>query len=392
MKVKAILWSYSPQKDGACDVKIYASLQSKKRYYSTGFSVMPEQWDNKKGAVKKSCPGWQSMNAVIQKRMLEITEAMLQNTELPGISNAKAGSNSFLEFAATYIEEVRKGLHPIKESTCRNYSYALKRLEQYCEHVGAADLSFDDITIEFYFRFSNYLSDHHNCHKPGISKHVKQIKKWMGEALSRKLHSNLDFREKSFRVYKNTTSNKIYLNAEEITAIEQLDLFTMPAMERERDRFLISYYFLMRYSDSIRIRKDHFFQDKEQWYYRNMAQKTGRETILPVKPSVLLLLEKHNFDLSGDTNQEANRKLKMIASMAGITAIAQEGDKKGPKCNFVCTHTARRSAATNLALQNTSLKLIADLGGWDRVETLRLYLRASGIESARAAKDLPFFS
>lgn len=391
MKVKAVLWTYSPQKDGACDVKIYASTKGAKKYYSTGISILPEQWDNAKALVKRSCPGWQSMNAAIQRKMLEVTESLLNNGALPGIEKKTGTEGSLLRFAETYIDEVRKGLHNIKESTCRNYTYTLRRLEQYCERQGKKDLSFADVTVDFYFSFSRFLADEHACGKPGISKHVKQIKKWMGEAVNRKLHQNMDFKEKSFRVYKHTTSNKIYLNAEEIAAIERLELSTMPALERERDRFLVSYYFLIRYSDSVRIKKDFFFQNDEQWYYRNIAQKTGKDTILPVKPAVLKLMEKYNYDLSGDTNQEANRKLKMIASMAGIVAITQEGERKGPKCNFVCTHTARRSAATNLALQNVSLKLIADLGGWERVETLRLYLRASGIEAAKAAKDLDFF-
>ncbi|MCB0650919.1 MAG: hypothetical protein KDC85_06555 [Saprospiraceae bacterium] len=51
----------------------------------------------------------------------------------------------------------------------------------------------------------------------------------------------------------------------------------------------------------------------------------------------------------------------------------------------------RRSAATNLAPQNASVKIIADLGGWTDIRTLRTYLRASGLDSALVAKDLEFF-
>ncbi|MCB0653995.1 MAG: tyrosine-type recombinase/integrase [Saprospiraceae bacterium] len=57
----------------------------------------------------------------------------------------------------------------------------------------------------------------------------------------------------------------------------------------------------------------------------------------------------------------------------------------GPKWKFVTTHTARRSAATNLALQNVNIKIIADLGGWTDIRTLRSYLRASGLDSALVA-------
>ena len=77
--------------------------------------------------------------------------------------------------------------------------------------------------------------------------------------------------------------------------------------------------------------------------------------------------------------------------MAGIHTSANEGDRSGPKWKFVTTHTARRSAATHLALQGVNLKIIADLGGWEKIETLRSYLRASGLDSAEVAKDLDFF-
>ncbi len=147
----------------------------------------------------------------------------------------------------------------------------------------------------------------------------------------------------------------------------------------------------MRWSDSVRIRREWVFKHEERNLVRYSSQKTTTETIIPLKPEAERLLEKYNYNLGKTTNQEANRKLKLIAAMAGITAIDRDGEKEGPKCSFVATHTARRSAATNMYLQNVSLKLIADLGGWSRIETLKLYLRASGLETAIMATDLEFF-
>ena len=64
--------------------------------------------------------------------------------------------------------------------------------------------------------------------------------------------------------------------------------------------------------------------------------------------------------------------------------------KTRPKWSFVTPHTARRSAATNLYLQGVSLKMIADLGGWGDDGTLRVYLRASGLDTALVARELGF--
>ncbi|MBK7870879.1 MAG: tyrosine-type recombinase/integrase [Saprospiraceae bacterium] len=214
----------------------------------------------------------------------------------------------------------------------------------------------------------------------------------MNEAGTRGLHKNEAHKQKAFKVFKERTSNKIYLTESEIQKIIDLDLSTQPALGRERDRFLISYFFVMRYSDSVRIQRDLFFEEEGQYYYRNIAQKTNRESIIPVKPVAWQILQKYNFSMAGDTNQEANRKLKIIMAMAGLTEEAREGEKVAQKCVFVTTHTARRSAATNLYLKGTSLKIIADLGGWENAEVLRFYLRGSGMDSAKAAKDLDFLS
>lgn len=58
---------------------------------------------------------------------------------------------------------------------------------------------------------------------------------------------------------------------------------------------------------------------------------------------------------------------------------------------LVSTHTARRSAATNLVLDGVNFKTVADLGGWHRLETLQIYLRCSGLDTAIVAKDIAFF-
>lgn len=102
-------------------------------------------------------------------------------------------------------------------------------------------------------------------------------------------------------------------------------------------------------------------------------------------------MEKYQYKLPKTTNQEANRKIKLIAKMAGINTQAKEHIESGPKCNFVRTHTARRSAATNLAMQGVPLDFIAKLGGWKKLETLKKYLLASGLDVAMVAAEYEFF-
>jgi len=154
----------------------------------------------------------------------------------------------------------------------------------------------------------------------------KILKALMRLAMDKGLHNNAIFQHKLFKKVTVKT-NKIYLTKEEIKQIEDLDLSEEPSLDRERDRFLISYYFLTRYSDSVKIRKKDFFEKTGRLYLRYFQVKTDKECVVPAREAALSILEKQAYNLSGDTNQEANRKLKTICAMAEINILVQEGSK-----------------------------------------------------------------
>lgn len=388
MTVKAILWTYKPKNDGTCNIKFYVGIDGQKKYFRTKLAVLPSQFDAKKGQVKKNHPLYRAYNAQLNSRKLEIESLFVNGGSIQDINHKK--SASFLSFLADYIRDSEHGLTEINKPTCQTYKSLLTRLKQYCTTYKITDLSFDDINLTFYDNFKRFLIEGGICRAPGFSKHIKIIKSSMRLALDKGLHNNLDFQHKLFRRIPSKT-NKIYLTEEEIKQLEGLDLSHNESLDLEKDRFLISYYFLTRYSDSIKLRRKDFFEKADKQYLRYFQKKTGKECVVPVREAAWSILERRGFNLSGDTNQEANRKLKTIAAMAGISTPAEEGDRSEPKWRFVTTHTARRSAATHLALQGVNLKIIADLGGWEKVDTLRTYLRSSGLDSAEVAKDLDFF-
>lgn len=212
-------------------------------------------------------------------------------------------------------------------------------------------LTFERIDLDFYDDFKDFLFEGGKCGMAGFGKHIKILKALMRLAMDKGLHSNTIFQHKLFKKITVKT-NKIYLTKEEVQQLEDLELSDEPSLGVERDRFLISYYFLTRYSDSVKIRKKDFFEKGARTYLRYFQVKTGKECVVPAKEAALAILEERNYNLSGDTNQEANRKLKTICAMAGINTIVQEGDRSGPKWKLVTTHTARRSAATHLAMIN----------------------------------------
>lgn len=114
--------------------------------------------------------------------------------------------------------------------------------------------------------------------------------------------------------------------------------------------------------------------------------------MIPVRSKAAELLQKYNFDFGWGTNQQANRQVKMALAAAGLNDMVEQDGSLLPKSSLVTMHTARRSGATNLYLSGQfSLKTIADLGGWEDVKTLQVYLRCSNLDSAKLAASSSYF-
>jgi integrase len=322
---------------------------------------------------------------------MEIDRHYLNGGTHEEMENGRDGDkHSLLSFLQGFIGEIHRGRSQIRKSTGKNYQSLHSKLELYLDWRGKVDLHFDDINQSFYKDFVEFLLKDGSCTLAGAGKHIKNLKSIMNKALERKLHTNTAHQSKSFKVFR-IEPHKIFLTEEEIEKMAGLDLTDAPELEREKDRFLLAYYFLLRFSDVRRLKKSMFFENNGKKYLRIRHQKTDQEAIIPAKKEAIQLLEKHNYHLDFTANQVANRNLKLIAGLAGLTDITNQAGRSLPKAQFVTTHTARRSAATNLYLQGVSLKTIADIGGWRNIRSLMTYLKASGMDSARIASELDFF-
>lgn len=391
MKLKRILWKYQPHKDGRCDIKFYIYIHNKTKVYSSGLSVLPNHWDEVRGLVKKNHPLALAYNTQLQKLHLELEAHFLRGGTFQDFRKKEETPN-LIDYCKQVIQKAEKGLLPLAAGTLKSYRATRRRLKEYSAHHRDPDLSLGGIDMDFYHQFTAFLVDHCGCGLPGISKHIKIIKRLMAMSMEEKLHHNDIFRERAFKRPRTKTSTKIYLTTTEIEQLEGLDLSGQPILERERDRFLLAYWLLMRFSDVNRIRESLLFTNNGKQFIRYQSEKTDVEATLPIKQSALAIMKKYGFNFSFSSNVQANRELKTIAAMAGInTGVTQDG-RNGPKSSFVTTHTARRSAATNLYLEGVSLKMIADLGGWKDLQSLRTYLRASGLDTAQVAVDLDFFT
>ncbi|MEL6393938.1 MAG: phage integrase SAM-like domain-containing protein, partial [Bacteroidota bacterium] len=265
MTVRPILWTYKPRRDGSCNIKFYLSDEQGKKYVATRLYAMPFDWDKKIGRFKRTAAHWRQLNAVIEQEQNKLLGQLL------------GAESSLLQFIDKYIVECEQGVHNRSYNTWRQYVTHVGKLRAYCAESGLDDLSFTDIDLEFYNSYNAYLR-RQGLGTAGCDHQIKILRKFLRLSYNRGLHRNQIFENPLFRRIKYKVAPKIYLDEDEMTSFMSLDLPDR-VLGREQDRFIVSYFLLLRHGDSLKINRNHFFTRDGRMYFRNQAEKTGSISI-----------------------------------------------------------------------------------------------------------------
>jgi len=137
-----------------------------------------------------------------------------------------------------------------------------------------------------------------------------------------------------------------YLTSEEIKKLSDTE-FQSTDLERIRDIFLFACYTGLAYIDLKQLKGYHILKDTDDSYYiRKPRQKTDQESIVPLVPVAINILQKYSlindfrdFCWHVSANQKMNQRLKVIGPLAGIEKPLH-------------MHLARHSFATAVTLSN----------------------------------------
>lgn len=257
---------------------------------------------------------------------------------------------------------------------------------------------FDDIDMDFYDRFSAYLTEINN-QPNSVGKQIKCMKAILRSAIDKKLHTNRTFQNKKFTVQRLET-NSIYLTETELARIAALDLTGKKHLEIARDLFLIGCYTAQRISDYSKINKDSISNRSGFQAIELIQAKTGQRVIVPIKPELLKILKKYDFTAPYMVEQKLNQYIKKIGQMAGIdegvpiTEYSQGRKivKHVPKFTLIQSHTARRTGATLMYLAGILLPDVMKITGHKNVKQLMQYIRVTEEETASKLALHPYFS
>lgn len=305
----------------------------------------------------------------------------------------------FINSAGGQFNTERK--RPFHKATVSRFRVALQHLEAYTAHrrrkhtPGTWD--FTEVDMDFVAGFAVYLTKVKGYAANTVVKYGKTLR----EFLKRAKEEGHPVNEQVFArrlTLKEEPSEQVYLTPEELAAVYRMNLSHHPRLERVRDLFIVGAWTGLRFGDLSRLKPEHVEGNR----IRIPTAKTGKEVWIPLHPFVREIMAKYGGSVpEALSNQKANEYLKELLAavpelqanvMAGRTVAGFRREVARPKWQFVTTHTARRSFASNCYRSGIPARTIMGVTGHTTEQAFQRYIRLTNEEHADIMAASPLFS
>lgn len=384
--MKINFWLNFPKK-AESPIRIIINHRGKSYRQNSGLSCKTKDWS----VAKQRCS-----NAAVQDKMREIRnklEALLDDNSTE--RDILAALNS-LKIDSLRMPVRKAGMPTLWEyfSNVDGLSPAMCKLRRgayNCIHdLMGDDIDWQDVDSAFFFELKRKmvkakLSLNTQANYAGVLKSV------MKDGFRLKYHDCTDYED--FRI-RRELPDTIYLTEEELQMLWDVHLDS-ETEKKARDLFLLGVYTAARYSDCVNFSKKNLFGNK----FRYTQKKTGQSVIMPLSPKVKLLLQRNGGAAPQLSLPVYDRAIKSVAMKAGIIAQTEVTRTKGarhktdsaPKCDFIGSHTARRTGCTLLYKSGVPLKVCMYLSGHTSESNFLRYIRITKEEGADMLAKLDFF-
>lgn len=398
--------------------------------FSSGQNIDPVNWNSNKQRVKTNRITSENSQYNINE-LLDNLERITKNAYNSEIKNGipqpeilkkklteflhkndQAGKPDLYGLIDRFVNgEIKHRGNSKSKSTLRVYVGCKNHLQEF-EAVKKYTINFDAITLEFYYKFIEYLENRKTKYKAAIEatrktnlkskkiktpiidldtntigKYISKIKVFMGEAVELGYTTNMACRSKKFVVPKAAT-DAIYLNEKELDILYKHDLSQNARLEKVRDLFVFACYVGLRFQDYSTIKEENIIDVEGDLFVKVLTQKTSELVIIPCSPVVLDIFKKYGNNANklpaSISNQHFNEYIKEACKHAGLTdkgRLLAEPEKEIWEC--VSSHTARRSFATNYYLEGFPTIDLMKITGHKTEKAFLTYIRISKIDTAK---------
>lgn len=411
-------------------IYLRVSFRNEKFRHTTGISIETKAWNVEKQQVRElrgvSAKTFNLRLRTMREAAERVCDEVMTNPVTPTSAEfwkrfndrldgvAARAEMTFTEFFGEYVKRRRQNS---MWNTAKQYITAYRWLCEY-EKKTKTKVRFTDVSLRFYERFRAWFqAEGYSLNTLGTV--VKCFKVAYRDA--RDVDGLHDLHETEKRGFSsaNYPAKTVYLSLDELQRIADLEitpdtlLATFPELATEdnsqkanlarkaaslnviRNKFLLGAYTALRVSDFNHLRHVHVDGD----FFRITTQKTGAAVVIPIHPVIRKMMDE-GFDITTKvSDQKINKHIKEIARMAGITQLV-EGTKLVqhravvgyyPKCDIITTHTARRSAATNMYKAGIPSISIMRITGHTTEKAFMKYIKITAEENAELMAKNKFF-
>lgn len=336
---------------------------------STGESIDPEYWDEKKQRPKQNYRYYSRL-----KRNLDKMERDVENFRLDLIDKGVRPTREHFkeafraERAVTYAEAKEAFIEWMgvnrSERTVAKFLTTFRALERYKRP------SFTMFNKTFGEDFSTHLYGKGLVNN-SVGKYVSNVKTFLSFCYDRGWITT-DY----WRKYKilQEEADITYLTKEELHALETVEL--PETLDKVRGLFLFGCYTGLRFSDLSRFDKN-WIKNGEIVVH---MEKTRRPVRIPVLPQAQKLIDK---GLQKMVSQVANRGIKEACKIAGINdqviktrySAAKKVEIKKPKHEVISFHDARRTFIILSLEGGTRPEVLMDITGHKSYKDFKKYIK-----------------
>lgn len=294
-----------------------------------------------------------------------------------------------------------------EQGTISSHTTCLKCLQEF-DRINKRITYFEDINNKWYDEYVKFLLEEQEIFdnegeldyvKEPLSantigsKHMKNLKFIMKRAHKEGMSNSAEY-DRDYFIRPREDSFAIALSEIELHSIYKTPVLN----EKEqitKDLFLVGAYTCLRYSDFSIIKPNNFKtivrDGKTTEVIEKATHKTKDRTTIPILWDELKeILQRYNYSLPYISSNELNKNIKNIAQRAGINKIEEYHQTKGgitelineSRYNLIASHTARRSAATNLILRGYTYDEVRKLTGHSSNDMLKNYIKIDSEDNA----------
>ena len=400
-KITPVLWKHKTNKKGRSPIYLRIADGSKNRYVSLRVYILPSQWNERTGRVRKSHTQSEAINAMIAERVSEAESEILRlQTDRASISADQLkenlalpanGRDDFFAFADEVIADFeRRG----KIHSHVRFKAILGKFRAFA----GVPLPYDRLTPALLRKYETHLIQHHDNSTNTVASNLKAIR----TVLYRAIREGHFPQEKNpffqFKI-KQGRPSRGKLSLPELRTIEALDLPEGTLIWHVRNYFLFSFYCAgIRFGDMAQLRPENIVENGEGPRLEYSMSKTGGRKSIKLLPEARSIVDHYRADGEARTylfpmleGYDLSTPRKLYNAIASQNALVNKYLKKVAKraeitCNL-SFHISRHSFADIARQKGWDVYLISKALGHSSIKVTENYLKGFDAEALDAEME-----